>query len=204
MKHSTIVLALLFLLAGSTRAQVGFGLTGGVNFATAGGADVFSGTKNFTGFAAGAYLDVDVPFLLSFQPEVLYSVKGYIVENTYTILGNSYTSKGTATLGYLEIPVLVKYTLPVPILKPSLFVGPSLGILLSGRGKVEVTGQPTQEMDIKSSYRSADWGAVFGASASVLVVRVSARYTVGLTTLSSDGQLKTYNRVWSIMIELPV
>ncbi len=204
MKQTIAVLALLVLLVGTSRAQVGFGLTGGVNFATVGGTDATPNAKNLTGFAAGAYLDISVPFLISVQPEVLYSVKGYTAEANFVILGNSYTAKGTATLNYLEIPVLVKYSFPVPVLKPTLYAGPAMGILLSAKMKTELTGQPTQETDIKDNTNSPDWGGVVGASVHLLAVNVTARYTFGLTTLDKSGQAKVYNRVWSIMLELPM
>ncbi len=204
MNKPAVVFAAVVLLAATSRAQVGIGLTGGVNLATAGGADRFPGTKNLTAYAAGAYLDIDVPFLLSVQPEILYSVKGYTTELSYPSLGIPTTTKGTVKLNYLEVPVLFKYSLPVPLLKPNVFVGPSVGILLSAHGTIETTGQPTQESDLKSSYKSTDWGAVFGAGASVFAINLNVRYTLGLTKLVSSGQFKTYNRVWSVMIEVPL
>ncbi len=204
MKKAIAVLALIVLFAGTSRAQVGFGLTGGVNFANVGGADVTMSPKNLTGFAAGAYLDISVPFLLSIEPQILYSGKGYIMESSFTLFGSTYSVKGTATLNYLEIPVLLKYSLPVPVVKPSLFVGPTMGILLGAKMKAEVTGQPTTDTDIKSSTTGTDWGIVFGASVNILVVNVNARYTMGLTTIDKSGQSKIYNRVFSIMVGIPL
>jgi hypothetical protein len=200
MKQTAAVLALLLLLVASSQAQVGFGVTGGVNFATVGGADVPSSAKSVTGFAGGAYLEFSIPFLFTIQPEVLYSMKGFTAEETVSILGNNYNVKATAHLNYIEVPVLIKYTFPVPVIKPALFVGPSVGILLNAKVKGEVTGFPTQETDIKSSTTSTDFGLVFGASANIAILTVSARYTMGLTTLDKEGSSKTYNRVWSLMV----
>ncbi len=204
MKQSVGIIALVVMLSASAQAQVGFGITGGVNFANIGGADVTTSPQSLTGFTGGIYLDLDIPFLLSIQPEVLYSMKGYKQSGTITILSTSYSMSATANLNYLEIPVLIKYSFPVPVLKPSLFVGPSMGILLSAKSKVDVTGQPTQESDIKSSTTSTDWGLVVGASANILVVNVSARYTLGLTSLDKQNGLKMYNRVFSLMIGVPL
>jgi hypothetical protein len=204
MKQSIAVITLLVLLAGSSQAQVGFGVTGGVNFANVGGADVPSSAKSITGFAAGVYADISIPFLFSIQPQVLYSRKGFYDEETVSILGTPYTVKATAHLDYIEVPVLIKYTLPVPIVNPALFAGPSVGILMSAKVKGEVAGFPSQETDIKSSTTSTDFGLVFGASANIAIINVSARYTMGLTTLDKEGSSKTYNRVWSLMVGIPL
>lgn len=204
MKQAVAALLLVVLLSGLSQAQVGLGVKGGVNFSTVGGADVTTSPSTLTGFVGGAYLDINIPFLLSIQPEVLYSMKGYKEEASLTFLGNTYSMTETVTLSYLEIPVLFKYSLPVPVLKPSLFVGPSVGILLSAKAKTEVTGQPTQDIDIKSSTTSTDFGAVFGASAHVAVVDLDVRYTLGLKTLDKDSQSKVYNRGWSITVGIPL
>ncbi len=204
MKHTIAVFALIVLLAGTSQAQVGFGLTGGVNFANVGGADVSYSPKSLTGFAGGVYLDLGVPFLISVQPEVLYSMKGYKTDQSITFLGSTFAVKSTVNLNYVEIPVLIKYSLPVPVLKPTLFVGPSMGILLNAKAKVEITGQPAQDTTITSSTTGTDWGVVFGASAHLAIVTVSARYTMGLTTLDKSGTTKAYNRIWSIFLEIPM
>jgi hypothetical protein len=199
---STLVLVLLVTLSSS--AQVGFGIKGGVNVATVGGADVTGTPKTLTGFVGGAYLDFDIPFLVTIQPEVLYSMKGYGIDESVTFSGTTYSATGTANLNYLEIPVLIKYSFPVPVVKPSVFVGPSMGILLNAKVKVDVTGQPTQETDIKSNTTGTDWGFVFGASANILVVTVDVRYTLGLTSLDKSGSSKVYNHVWSITAGIPL
>jgi hypothetical protein len=200
MKQTAAVLALLLLLAVSSQAQVGFGVTGGVNFATVGGADVPSAAKSLTGFAGGAYLEFSIPFLFSIQPEVIYSMKGFSADEVVMVGGTPYNVKATAHLNYIEVPVLIKYTLPVPVIKPALFAGPSLGFLMNAKVKAELAGFPTTETDIKSSTTSTDFGLVFGASANIAIITVSARYTMGLTTLDKEGTSKVYNRVWSLMV----
>ena len=204
MKQAIAVLMFVVLVAGSTQAQVGFGITGGVNLANVGGADAVTGSKNLTGFAGGVYLDLGIPFFISVQPEVLYSMKGYKADASFTIGANTVSVNQTVNLNYIEVPVLLKFSFPVPALKPTLFAGPSMGILLSAKAKVDITGQPSQDQDIKSLTTSTDWGVVVGASAHIAVVTVSARYTLGLTTLDKTGGTKAYNRVLSFMLEVPM
>ena len=204
MKRPIIAVAIGFLFTADSSAQVGFGIKGGINFATPGGADVASIVKSRTGFAAGGYLEVSLPLLLTIQPEILYTTKGFKMEQNVTQLGQTYSSNSTNTYSYLEIPVLVKYSLPVPIVKPSLYVGPEVGFLLSAKNTYQATGIPSTDDDIKSSITNTDFGAVFGASAHLLVADFDVRYTFGLKTTDNSNRAKLYNRVWSIMTAIPL
>jgi hypothetical protein len=205
MKRLICALALGFLFTAYSFGQIGFGIKGGVNFATIGGADAGPGIKSRTGFAAGGYLEVSLPFLLTIQPEVLYTTKGSIFEQTISRFGQPVTITQTSTYSYLEIPVLAKYSLPVPVVKPSLYVGPEVGFLLSAKNKFEDPGSPTTDSDIKSFIASTDFGAVLGASAHILVADLDLRYTLGLKSISKAvSTTKVYNRVFSIMVQFPL
>ncbi len=177
-------------------AQVGFGIKGGANFATLGGADVNQYIKSRTGFVVGGYVTVGLPFLFTIQPEVLYSSKGYIFQPANT--------KSTLSLLYFEIPVLIKYSLPVPMLNPSVYVGPEVGMLLSAKDKLEPAGQPSIDSNVKSSFTTTDFGIAFGACAHLFVADFDVRYTMGLKTVDKTSQTKMYNRVWSIMVQFPM
>ena len=195
---------LTFSLASSSFAQVGFGVKGGMNFAKIGGSDVIVDVKTRTGFAAGAYLEMSLPALITIQPEVLYSTKGVIFETNYTRLGQPATSTQTNTYTYLEVPVLVKYSFPIPVFKPTLYVGPEVGFLLNARARFEDTGASTVESDIKSIITGTDLGAVFGASVHVLAVDIEVRYTMGLKSTTKGYSANVYNRVWGIMAGIPL
>lgn len=204
MKRLIATLFAVALLASGSAAQIGFGVKGGLNLATAGGTDVSSIVQSRTGFAAGAYLNLSLPFLFTIQPEVLYTTKGFVVEHTYILGIQPSTFKTTYTYSYLEIPVLVKYSLPVPVLSPSVYVGPAVGILMSAKSKYEEPGSPALETDVKSAVSSTDYGLVVGASAHVLVADVEVRYEMGLTSTDGVNKAAIYNRVWSFMIGIPV
>jgi hypothetical protein len=199
MKQSIAVLTLVLVLSGVSQAQVGFGVKGGVNFANVGGTDAPPNSKTLTGFAAGGYLEISLPLLFTIQPEILYSQKGTTYDENF--FGTNV--KLTAKLNYLEIPVLVKYSFPVPVVKPSLYAGPAMGILLSAKATAEAAGQ-SQEEDIKSETTSTDFGLVVGASANIAIITVDVRYTLGLTSLDKNGTTKGYNRVFGIMIGIPL
>ena len=199
MKRIIYLLALCFLFTAYSIAQIGLGIKGGVNFANVGGSDAPPGAKALTGFAAGGYIEISLPLLFTIQPEILYSQKGTTYDQS--MFGTNFTI--TAKLNYLEIPVLVKYSFPVPVVKPTLYAGPAIGILLSAKGKVEALGQ-SQEEDIKDQTASTDFGLVVGASAHIAIITVDVRYTLGLTTIDKNGSTKGYNRVFGIMVGIPL
>jgi hypothetical protein len=199
MKRLICMLGLGVLFTAYSFAQIGLGIKGGVNFANVSGTDAPPNAKTLTGFAAGGYLEISLPLLFTIQPEILYSQKGTTYDQS--IFGTNV--KVTAKLNYLEIPVLVKYSFPVPVVKPSLYAGPAMGILLSAKAKAEAAGQ-SQEEDIKSQTTSTDFGLVVGASANIAIITVDVRYTLGLTTIDKTGSTKGYNRVFSIMVGIPL
>jgi hypothetical protein len=204
MKRILISLVVVVVFTAPLLSQMGFGIKGGVNLATIGGPDVPSYVKSRTGFSAGAYLEIRLPMLFTLQPELLYSTKGFTT-NPYDVPVRQLASvTQTEVYSYLEIPVLVKYSLPVPVLHPSLYVGPQVGFLLSATSTIGAAGVASFETDIKSLLPGTDLGGVVGATVHMLVADVDVRYTFGMKTTTSGFPSSTYNRVWSIMVEIPL
>lgn len=152
----------------------------------------------------GGYVTISLPMLFTIQPEILYTTKGNIYEQNLSLLGQPVATKQTITNSYIEIPVLVKYSLPVPVINPSLYVGPAVGFLASAKSKFEETGAQTTESDFKSFVTNTDFGLAFGASAHVLVADLDVRYTMGLKSTAKLTPAKIYNRVFSIMAQIPL
>lgn len=171
MKKLAIILVLL--LATSAFAQgLTFGVKGGINYATLSGDDVVDAEWKL-GFAAGAVAAFDVMDMLVIQGEVLYSMKGA-----------EYEGDISTDLTYIEIPVLLKYTIPMEgMIAPNLFIGPSIGIILSAEAADE---------DIKDDTKSLDYGVVVGAGVDFDLgtgkVTVDARYNYGLTSIDDSGE----------------
>ncbi len=177
-----LVTALVFGLPQYCSAQgVSFGLKGGINMAKLTGSD--AGTNSMkTGFVAGAFTTVDMVFL-NIQPEILFSQKGA----TYEVFGLSIDENHN----YLEIPVLFKFPLG-KIVVPSIYVGPSLGMLMSA----DVEG-----FDIKDGLKSTDLGLVFGMDVKTPVKLIlDARYTMGLTSIDDSGIYDVKNSAISLMV----
>jgi len=158
------------------------------------------------GFVAGLSYKADLLFGLSIQPEVLYIQKGAVYEIPSTPIpstGMKFSGKMEVKLDYIEIPVLVKFSLPIPLLSPYVEGGLSYGILVSAKTKEEgtlegVPGVGTQsgstEADIKDQLTKGDLSLQLGVGLSILIVEVDVRYVLGFTKLYKDSEAKIYNQ----------
>jgi len=186
MKRLIVILfaiVLLFALTSMASAQglTGYGLKGGLNLANISEdwSEDWDGVdkKMKLGFCVGGFVTYSINEMFAIQPEVLYTQKGAKWE--------AEDWNDTEKLTYLEIPVLAKVTIPTQgNISPNLFVGPSLGILLSAKYLEEWDGE-SEETDIKDDMKSTDFGLVFGAGVDIgmphSAITVDGRYTLGLT-----------------------
>jgi len=150
MRKGLVVLIIAALALSAFAAEIHYGVTGGLNLAKFTG-DNIDDTDMKVGFNAGAMLDIELISMLSFQPELLFSVKG----------ANSDDSDASLSLGYLEIPILAKIT-PVSNDKMdvSLFAGPFLSFKLSEK----LMDSDGDEIDLDDDvYTGMDMGLTFGA-----------------------------------------
>jgi hypothetical protein len=124
MKKITI-LCVALMISGLAKAQVGFGIKGGVNFANI----IKSNDDNFktdynTGFNAGLFVDLPLIGGLSLGPELMYSQKGYKTSGN-SLLGGAYEYRLTSN--FIEVPVLLK----LKAAGFSIHVGPQVSFLTS-------------------------------------------------------------------------
>lgn len=99
--------------------------------------------------------------------------------------------KVTFKLGYLEIPILLKYKINIPgSVHPYVFAGPNLGFSFSSKELDEAGGQ-SAETDMKDLTSSVNFEIDFGAGAGfqvapMTVVLLDVRYALGLTNMLND------------------
>ncbi|HTY07876.1 MAG TPA: porin family protein [Candidatus Edwardsbacteria bacterium] len=189
--------ALVSAAAGNLSAQgLSFGIKGGLNMAKYTGSDAGSNDMKI-GAVGGAFACVDL-VALKIQPELLFSQKG--AKTSGTIGTIDYT--GHVTANYVEVPVLLKYSFGMGVV-PSIYLGPSFGMLLSATSEVEASGY-SASADVKSYYNSTDVGLVVGAEVKTpLKLSVEARYEMGLTNVPKEilgVQPVTKNSTISLMI----
>jgi hypothetical protein len=116
--------------------------------------------------------------------------KGSIGDSIVTYSGND-----NYTLSYLEIPIVLKAAFGDGNIKPYLFAGPSIGILLSATNTTSSTGTtdahnqpPPQITDIKSALNATDISLYFGGGIldkldSGPALFFDAGYAAGLTKI---------------------
>lgn len=169
-----LLFAIMAAATGIASAQVKFGAKAGLNLSSVSVSPKESGVsyKIAPGFNAGFLANISLPGKFSLQPEVVYSGQGTKVSST--------EGSGNYNLGYINVPVLLKYKTA-----SGFFVeaGPQAGFLLSAKVKSE--GVST---DIKDSFKSTDIAGVFGLGyMSPLNIGVDARYNLGFTNLDKSS-----------------
>ncbi len=205
MNRWIVCLTCVVVLAGASvcSAQVTGGVEGGINFANVSisGGGISISASNRTGWLIGGFVDVPLAKQVHFQPELLYSSKGATASSD--LVGT--TGTGHLRLDYLDIPLLVRFDVPMQgsNVVPFVYAGPQIGILLSAKDVFTPTGGTEVTEDIKSDLSSTSWDLAFGGGVRVSRFLVDVRYAIGLSNIfgsnisAAGGTMK--NRVFSIM-----
>jgi len=186
----------LMALPQPAAAGVQFGIKVGGNMAKPTGADAqdpLETIKSRVGFTGGIFLAFNLGKVVAIQWEALYTMKGA----TFVALDDSYTDKLYGD--YIEIPLLLKIKIPLPVIQPFVFAGPSVGFKLSE--KAELDGVPVDVALLKNN----DYGAIFGAGVNLgRSFMLDVRYSLGLQkvidTIEGQVQPDIKNGVWSATI----
>ena len=170
------VLVLIMAFSTNVKAQLlpEFGIKGGINFATLNNADGAEAEYK-TGVLAGAFVKLNIPASpIAVQPELLFVQYGYKVKGM----------SGSATLNYVQIPVLLKFGFNVPAapVKPNVYFGPYYGINI----KAESDDGAGNTSDVDDFFSDTDYGVVVGAGLDISKFRIGLRYTAGLANALED------------------
>ena len=177
MKKVILCLVIVSLTTLGASSQVNFGLKAGMNISTLRG-DGVGKAKSLIGANVGAFVNIPVSTMFSFQPEVLYSMEGAKEDVFDTKI----------MLNYVNIPLMLKYT------DASGFfgeLGPQIGFLTSAKSKINGNTADVKDL-FKSTNFSLGIGAGFNFTSSV---GVGLRYNLGLSNISEDtnDDVKTGN-----------
>ncbi len=198
----SVIIFLLFILPSQVTSQVSInnGIKFGLNIAKFTGDDA-EGSENLTGLVVGGYLRLGIGFL-SIQPEILFTRKG--VKTNEIEEGTAVEQK--IKNDYLEIPVLIRLGFGNSSgLKPSLFAGPAVALLVNSRRLTTFGGgQSSIEVDVNRLFKEFELGYVIGAGVDVkLGLRTflfEIRYSGGLSSIDDSGNdADKKNSVISIM-----
>lgn len=189
-KKTVLILALMMTSIGfsqkmnatDNRSAFKFGVKAGVNFSNVydeQGESFVADSK--AGFAAGGFFAIPFGKLLGFQPEIMYSQKGF--KGTGNILGFGYDY--TRTSSFLDIPLLLQIK-PAPIL--TLVAGPQFSYLLETKNNFNGSTTSTQEDAINSqNFKKNILGFVVGADLNFDPLVLSGRAGWDISQSDADG-----------------
>jgi Outer membrane protein beta-barrel domain len=152
--------------AGPVPATAQLGLKAGLSFATL--SNAHPDWKTRTGFAAG----IALPFgsgPVTLQPEALYVQKG--------VAANGAPANTVPKLAYLDVPVLLKLSLPTTLVTPMVYAGPEVSFRLSCTAG---------DVDCSNTFKSTDWGVTLGGGVrlgALTGLTVEGRYSWGLNDI---------------------
>ena len=134
------------------------------------------------GFMAGAFAEVNFTSRWGIQPEVLFS---QITSQTASNFNDAYSegiNSKDIKLQYLNIPILLTYKLPLPIL--SLQLGPQFGTLLNNNSSITTNGM--------NAFKSGDFSMIVGAQVNLLMFKGGIRYVYGFTNINNINDADTW------------
>ncbi len=171
--------------------KVRVGITGGLNIAnTVNAYNTNYSTASIAAFNAGLFLDIPLIYPLSFEPEVLYSQKGYAATTT----NGNFTQRSN----YIDVPLLAKFKLGPNF---NFLIGPQLSFPISTTQTYDngfaVTAQQYYNTRSDNTLLDGVVGVSFDLSQNV---ELRARYTIDLqqNVQNSDYGPDYRNQVWQI------
>jgi hypothetical protein len=192
MKNVTKKLALLMVVLTSgfanaqdatsdDRDQMRFGFKAGVNFSNVydeEGQDFVADGK--TGLAAGVFASIPFGKLFGFQPELIYSQKGY--KATGNVLGFEYDYKKTTS--YIDIPLLIQVK---PIKYLTILAGPQFSYLTETKYEFNNTSTVVEESINGDNYKKSIFGFVVGTDVNIENFVLGGRLAWDISKSDADG-----------------
>lgn len=151
----------IFGLANMNAQDFHLGAKIGINFSdiygdNTGATDPITSIINFGIVAEKSFSDK-----FSFQPEIMYSIQGFSVDDD------------VVTLNYLNLPLMGKYYITKGF---SLEAGPQIGFLLSAKN---------EEINVKNNFKTLDLGVNVGLGYKLNNgLNFGARYNLGLSNIN--------------------
>lgn len=176
------------------RLKPQFGLKAGTNYSNVYNSktEEFRADAKF-GFVGGAFIRLPIGEYLGFQPEILFSQKGF--KGTGSLLGSNYEM--TRTTSHLDIPLQLAF-------KPSEFLtivaGPQYSYLINRKDvftSSSVSFTQEEEFD-NDNFRKNIFGFVTGLDINLKHVIVGARLGWDIQDNHGDGNSSTprYKNAW--------
>jgi len=187
LRYLIVVLALFFtpLNAQVYIQHIQIGPKVGVNIAK------FTDYDSKLGFAGGIFFQFQFSNLFSIQPEAYYTMKGATHPN------HQYSDE-TYILNYIEVPLLLKFIIPLEgsIIRPSVYAGPVIGFNTTAEYRIEynvtyLSPHSLEIYDISDDIQSTDFSLAFGGGIGFIVgnneLGLDIRYILGLKSVFDNS-----------------
>jgi hypothetical protein len=154
-------------------------------------------TSDHTGFFGGVYADVPVGNVISVEPGLYYSEKGYDITGSLDVKGMEFlgaNAKAKLQMQYIDIPVLLKANLG----GLQVFAGPQFSYLSKANLKTTAGALGinilNSTMDATNQFNRWDAGVTAGIGYQFTNgINIMASYDYGLTKLDANKSTDTYN-----------
>lgn len=136
---------------------------------------------NKTGYYLGGFLSIPFGKYIGFQPEVLYSQKGFKASGS-TLLGDYDFSR---TSNYIDVPLQLQLK---PIEYVTILAGPQFSYLVDTKNEFNGTANTVTEDDINNdNYKKNIFGFVVGADINIQHFVISGRAGWDISKSDKDG-----------------
>ena len=155
-------------------------------------------TSDRTGFFAGGYATFPMDNVLSLEPAIYYSQKGYEMKGELGLKGVEFlgaNAKAKLNLQYIDIPVVIKANFG----GLQIFGGPQFSYLINAdlRTTAGLLGFNllNKKMDASSQFNKTDIAVTGGVGYQLThKINVMASYDYGLSKVDANKSLNSYNR----------
>ena len=176
MKKIALLLAGLLFLGGVAANAQGFIIKAGYNYANVSmdkSVTVKDIQRGRSGWQAGVGYQTSVSSGFSFQPEIMYKVSGYRLDDATDL-----------RLGYLEVPLNVQWGPDLWVARPFILAGPYFGIKLTNSLKGKNTDVPVSVIE---KLKKAEFGLGVGLGLNVFKFQVAAKYNWNFGAIADAG-----------------
>jgi len=136
-------------------------------------------TSSKVGALFGGFVTVPLASRLALQPELQFVGKGTKLNEA----ANGGTV--TASIRYLEFPVLLRYTIPAGEQTAYVLIGPTFAVKAGTSAHLDGPGG-TADFNIDPAIRTFDAGLAFAGGLEYRRYFFELRYTLGLTDVATD------------------
>jgi len=159
-------------------------------------------TSDNNSFFGGVYASIPVGGMVSVEPAVYYTQKGYTMTGDFNVKGLEFigaNAKAKLTTNYIDIPVLLKANMD----GFQFFAGPQLSYLMSADLKTTAgaLGFDLLNKTMDATQQFNKWDAAVTAGVGYQMtngINLTASYEHGLSKLDANKSTNTYNRSFKV------